>query len=55
MSRETSAHSKFGLPRNFCRQFFDWSIFIKFGFRLVHSKYRNAAFFCKVGESKRRS
>ena len=53
MSQETSAHSKFGLPWNFCRQFFDWSIFSKYGFRLAHSKYRNAAvFFVKLVKAK---
>ena len=47
-----SAHGNFGLPWNFWHQFFDWSIFSKYDFRLVHSKYRNAAFFVKLVKAK---
>ena len=47
MSRETSAHSKFGLT--FVVSFFDWSIFGKYGSRLVHWKCR---VIFKVGKNK---
>ena len=49
MSRETSTHSKFGLAENFVVSFFDWSIFGKYGSRLVHWKCR---VICKVGKNK---